>query len=62
LVGNTVVGDETCRRIERLIKKHLVELGRDRFGWEVLYRDPNDGRFWELTYPHGEMHSGGPHG
>lgn len=29
-------------------------------GWETLYQDPADLRFWELTYPHGEMHGGGP--
>jgi hypothetical protein len=29
-------------------------------GWDVLYRDPRDGRFWELTYPHGDVQGGGP--
>ena len=29
-------------------------------GWETLYRDPRDGRLWELTYPQSEMHGGGP--
>ena len=26
----------------------------------MLYRDPGDGRYWELAYPNGEMHGGGP--
>ena len=57
--GRTVA-DETCERISELIRSHLVQLGSDTGGWEVLYRDPDDGRLWELTYPHGELHGGGP--
>jgi hypothetical protein len=26
----------------------------------VLYVDPTDGRYWELTYPQGDMQGGGP--
>jgi hypothetical protein len=26
----------------------------------VLYRDPQDGRLWELTYPHSDWHGGEP--
>jgi hypothetical protein len=29
-------------------------------GWALLYRHRQTGAFWELTYPHGEMHGGGP--
>ena len=54
------VADETCQRIADLTKNYLVELGRDSSGWDTLYRDPNDGRFWELIYPQGELHGGGP--
>jgi|tagenome__1003787_1003787.scaffolds.fasta_scaffold20946298_2 hypothetical protein len=32
----------------------------DASGWESLYREPETGEFWEVTYPHGEMHGGGP--
>lgn len=52
--------DENCQRIRRLVDSHLRELGRDRSGWDSLYRDPNDGRLWELTYPQSEMQGGGP--
>jgi hypothetical protein len=33
-----------------------------RIFWLVdqLYRDPRDGRFWELTFPQGSLHGGGP--
>jgi len=53
-----VVPDTTAQRIDWLIKHHLTEI---RTGdWTVLYRDPGDGRLWELTYPHGDWHGGGP--
>jgi hypothetical protein len=55
-----VVPDQTCVRINELIRTYLKELGRDASGWDVLFRDPEDGRLWELTYPHSELHGGGP--
>ena len=55
-----VVADETCQRINELTTSHLKELGRDSSGWDVLYRDPDDGRLWELTYPQSELQGGGP--
>jgi hypothetical protein len=60
VIGGKAVEDETCQRIKSLLTGHLQELGRDQSGWDVLYRDPDDGRFWELTYPQSEMHGGGP--
>ncbi len=38
----------------------LELIGRDRSGWNTLYRDPGSGQLWEVTYPMGEMHGGGP--
>ena len=55
-----MIANKNCQRIYDLIHSHLVEVSRDSSGWEALYRDPNDGRFWEITYPHSEMHGGGP--
>lgn len=55
-----VVADETCQRIDDLVKSHLKELGRDSSGWHALYRDPDDGRLWELMYPQGHLQGGGP--
>jgi len=55
-----LVADETCERIANLIKGHLVELARDSSGWDILYRDPNDARLWELIYPQSELQGGGP--
>ena len=55
-----VIVDEVCVRIEKLICEHLQEIGSDASGWDKLYRDPEDGRYWELTYPESELHGGGP--
>jgi hypothetical protein len=55
-----VVGDNTCVRIDELVRTHLKALGRDTTGWDALFRDPEDGRLWELTYPQSELHGGGP--
>lgn len=54
------VADDVSARIAALTKSHLVEIGRDTSGWLTLYRDPGDGRFWELDYPQSELHGGGP--
>jgi Immunity protein 27 len=59
-VDGKMEGNEACDRIRRLIDDYLVELAPDRSGWEILFVDPGDGRFWELTFPLGYMHGGGP--
>jgi immunity protein 27 of polymorphic toxin system len=56
----SVVADATEQRIEWLTKQKLQRVAKDSSGWETLYRDPKDGRLWELTYPQGGMHGGGP--
>jgi hypothetical protein len=55
-----VEADQTCRRIEQLIASCLREVSRDVSGWDVLYSDPSDGRYWELIYPESHLHGGGP--
>lgn len=55
-----VAADDITRRIQSLIECHLEPVARSASGWEVLYRDPDDGRLWELTYPHGDLQGGGP--
>lgn len=59
-VGDRVEGDGVCGRIEKLTNRYFEELGAGGTGWETLYRDPTDGRFWEHTYRQSEMHGGGP--
>lgn len=58
--GHKVIADAICERIQWLISGYLVSLGADESGWDVLYRDPNTGFLWELTWPQSEQHSGGP--
>ena len=55
-----VEGDLATNRINWLINERLERLGSDKSGWDILFRDPQDGRLWELTYPHSELHGGGP--
>jgi hypothetical protein len=53
--------DEVCDRIRWLLADHLERLASDQqSGWDTLYRDPDDGRYWEHTYPQSALHGGGP--
>ena len=56
----SVVGGATEQRIDWLTTQKLERIANDSSGWDTLYRDPRDGRLWELTYPRSEMHGGGP--
>ena len=66
LIGNwkTIDGkaasDEVEDRVRQLTENYLEYIGKDRSGWETLYRDPADGRFWERIHLQSEMHGGGP--
>lgn len=54
------VHDEIDRRIFWLVSRRLTRLAVAEGGWRQLYRDPRDGRLWELSFPHGSLHGGGP--
>jgi hypothetical protein len=58
--GNQVVADEVCHRIRILVEECLRLMGSADEDWSKLYLDPEDGRYWELTYPQSYMHGGGP--
>jgi len=60
LQDGRVSNDAACSRIEALIQTELVFIAKDWSGWEALYLDNNDGRYWERTFPHGELQAGGP--
>lgn len=51
---------EDAARIDDLEKSELELVGSTDGGWARLYREKKDGRLWEHTYPHSEMHGGGP--
>lgn len=56
----SVVEDPACQRIKKLTKEDLQLITRSDDGWSALYKDPTDGRLWELTYPNSDWHGGGP--
>lgn len=60
LDGKRIVADKQCERIEWLRNSYLLFITADLSGWEILYQDPEDKRYWELTFPHGELQGGGP--
>ena len=52
--------DDVDRRIFWLVTRRLVPRGIAHGGWEQLYQDQRDGRYWELSFPEGSLHGGGP--
>lgn len=60
LEGAKVVEDEDCTRINWLRSNYLVKIATNETGWIILYQDPEDKRYWELVYEHGELQGGGP--
>ncbi len=55
-----VEADGTAQRIAQLVRNHLDRLATSQDGWSALFKDREDGRLWELTYPNSGMHGGGP--
>jgi len=55
-----MLGNATCKRIDLLIHHYLQKVSVTDGGWTINYIDPEDGRYWLLTYPSGEMQGGGP--
>jgi hypothetical protein len=55
-----VAADPVDERIRWLTINRLEPLGTSSDGWDWLFRDPRDGRLWELTYPQGSLHGSGP--
>jgi hypothetical protein len=52
--------DDITQQIEWFINNHLKKITTDNTGWDVLFQDPDDERFWQLTYTQGELQGGGP--
>lgn len=53
------IRDATCDRISLLTQNWLKRLGSGPDG-ALYFRDPSDGRYWELTHPNRSMRGGGP--
>lgn len=50
-LGNKVVGDAICDRIEWLTSQQLQHLATASDGLTALYQDREDGRLWEKELP-----------
>ena len=59
VIDTSVVQDEVAERINWLVEECLVRVATSRDGWSALYRDPQDGRYWEFTHPDSEQLGGG---
>jgi hypothetical protein len=53
------IKDAIWERIRELTENVLTRICTDWSRWSTLYRDPQDGRFWELIYPQSATHGGG---
>ena len=58
--GSSMNSDDSCKRIEWLINNKLIEISVNGDDWETVYQDPEDRRYWLLSYPQSQMHGGGP--
>jgi hypothetical protein len=59
-LGSSVTPDANWVRIDRLTGEYLEYLATADNGTDRLYRDPGDGRLWELTRIAPGLHQGGP--
>ena len=65
LVGNwvqqngSVVADDVSKRIEFLTQNKLKKVASSDDGWDQLYIDVQDSRYWELSHPESDSHGGG---
>ncbi|MCB1948201.1 Imm27 family immunity protein [Nitrosomonas sp.] len=66
LIGNwiekdgSVIQDSVCEQIQWLIDSYFKLIDVNGNNWSALYKNPDDGSYWELTYPKSHMHGGGP--
>jgi hypothetical protein len=58
-VANSMKANVVSQRIQTLITAYLIKVGEDESGWNKLFQDPEDKRYWELSYAESEMHGGG---
>ena len=58
LENGNVKDDNVSMRIKDLIVNYLSEIAMTDDGWQRLYQDPNDGRYWELLIPHSDLEGG----
>ena len=57
--NNEIKKDNIALRIDYLKDDYLIRVGTDDSGWDILYQDPSDNRYWELVYTDSEIQGGG---
>ena len=60
MIDGRMTPDSVLQRIRLLLEHDLEFVAVSPNGWDRLYRDPSDHRYWERFLPHGEMQGGGP--
>lgn len=58
--GEKIQADQVCQRIEWLTNTVLDQISINGDEWTAMYKDPVDGRIWELSYPESHMYGAGP--
>jgi len=60
MIKGVMSQDSVCKRIQWLTDSYFKQVAVDGDNWSALYENPDDGGYWELTYPQSHMHGGGP--
>jgi len=55
-----MVAGGDAKRIDRMLESELKQISADESGWLKLFQHRETGQYWELSWPQGEMHGGGP--
>jgi hypothetical protein len=57
-VDGKMVAEGDAKTIDELLQTKLVEIRKAN--WAILYRHRDTDQLWDLVYPQGAMHGGGP--
>jgi hypothetical protein len=58
--NSKMLADDNTLRIQWLVGHYLLKTSTEDGGWTNNYQDPEDGRYWQHSYPKSYMHGGGP--
>ena len=45
---------------QEFARMNLVQVVVDDVNWKILHRNPKTGEYWKESFPHSEIHGGGP--
>lgn len=60
MVNEQAINDDIAQKVNYLTKNYLVKIKTNESGWDTLYQDVNDSRFWEKLFLQSELNGGGP--